>query len=175
MMDRKILFSPDKLAYAQGDRPKVDCILCASYKGVEGVDEIIVHRDQNFFVTLNLYPYNPGHVMIVPNRHTETMEDFSEDEILELYGLQKLSIGVLKEMYNPRGFNMGYNMGEFSGASIAHFHFHIVPRYRSEMGFLDVINGTRIIVESPHVTKDRMSEVYSRLAQSSGQTKTQGG
>ncbi|MBT3785732.1 HIT domain-containing protein, partial [bacterium] len=118
-----------------------------------------------FFVTLNLFPYNPGHVMIVPNRHTETIEDFTPQEDLECFKLQRLCIQVLQEMYRPHGFNMGYNIGVHSGASIAHLHFHVVPRYRSELGFLDVINGTRVIVESPHITKDRMAKTFKRRAE----------
>ena len=160
MRDRQILFCPDKLAYAQGQRPDVDCILCASRDGVQGVDELIVYRADKFFITLNLYPYNPGHLMIVPNRHTQTIEDFSLEEDCECFHLQRLSIHVLKEMYSPHGFNMGYNIGRHSGASIDHLHFHIVPRYRSELGFMDVVNGTRVIVESPAETKKRMIEVF---------------
>jgi len=164
MIERHPLFCPDKLDYVQGKRPRVECILCASRDGVEGVDELIVYRTENFFITLNLYPYNPGHLMIVPNRHTETIEDFSEEEDSQCFKLQRLSIQVLREMYQPHGFNMGYNIGKHSGASIAHLHFHIVPRYRSELGFMDVLNGTRVIVESPHVTKSRMIEVFQKIS-----------
>ncbi len=162
MTERPFLFSPDKLGYVQGDRPAVDCILCASRDSVPGVDQLIVHRDQHFFVTLNLFPYNPGHLMVVPLRHTETFEDFSSDEVLECFRLQRLCIEVLNEMYQPRGFNLGCNVGESSGASIRHFHYHIVPRYRSELGFMDVINGTRIIVESPHKTRARMLKEFAK-------------
>ena len=66
-------------------------------------------------------------------------------------------------IYNPQGFNMGFNIGQWSGASIRHFHFHIVPRYPSELGFMDIINGARLIVESPHQTKIRMEAVFKKL------------
>lgn len=161
---RKILFSPDKLKYAQGERPSVDCILCASLDGVDGVDNLIVYERNSFFVTLNLFPYNPGHLMIAPKRHIETIEDLNDEEVLDCHHLQIMSIKVLRLMYNPQGFNLGYNMGQFSGASIAHLHFHIVPRYSSEVGFMDVINGARIIVEAPTVTKQRMREKFELLA-----------
>jgi ATP adenylyltransferase len=163
-LKRDLLFSPDKLGYVQGvNRPAVDCILCAARDGVVGVDNLVVHRGRYFFVTLNLYPYNPGHVMIVPFRHTETIEDFSPEELTEWFFLQRMSFAVLRKMYQPAGFNMGYNMGQCSGASIAHVHFHIVPRYRSELGFMDILNGTRIIVESPHLTRERMSEYFAEI------------
>lgn len=162
MKERDILFSPDKLGYVKGvNRPKVECILCSALLGEEGVDNLIVFCSRKFFVTLNLYPYNPGHLMICPRWHTETMEEFSDEEVVEHYTLQKLSLNVLKRMYRPMGFNLGYNMGQSSGASIAHLHYHIIPRYRSELGFMDVINGTRIIVESPVVTRDRMIDAFS--------------
>ena len=161
---RKILFSPDKLKYAQGDRPPVDCILCASLDCVDGVDRLIVYESSSFFVTLNLFPYNPGHLMIAPKRHIETIEELNVEEVLDCHHLQIMSIKVLKLMYNPQGFNLGYNMGQFSGASISHLHFHVVPRYSSEVGFMDVINGARIIVEAPTVTKERMKEKFAFLA-----------
>lgn len=162
-MGRKILFSPDKLQYAQGNRPPVDCILCASLDGVDGVERLIVHESNNFFVTLNLFPYNPGHLMIAPKRHIETIEELSDEEVLESHHLQIRSINVLRLMYKPQGFNLGYNMGQFSGASIPHLHLHIVPRYSSEVGFMDVINGARIIVEAPTTTAQRMRESFALL------------
>lgn len=163
MLKRELLFSPDKLGYVQGEkRPQVDCILCAARDEHPDVDNLIVYRGQHLFITLNLYPYNPGHIMIVPLRHTETFEDFTSEELTEWFYLQKLSFAVLRQMYQPLGFNMGYNMGQCSGASIAHVHFHIVPRYRSELGFMDILNGTRVIVESPHITKGRMAEIFAR-------------
>jgi ATP adenylyltransferase len=167
MTQRSLLFSPDKLGYVQGDRPRVDCIFCASRDLVPGVDHLIVYRGKYFFVTLNLFPYNPGHVMVVPLRHTETFEDFSVEEMSECFRLQSLCIQVLNEMYHPKGYNLGCNIGESSGASISHFHYHVVPRYRSELGFMDVINGTRIIVESPHTTRGRMVAVFEKFVNSS--------
>lgn len=160
---RKILFSPDKLPYAQGKRPDVDCILCAVRDSAGGIERLVVHESSHFFVTLNLFPYNPGHLMIVPYRHLEEISEFNKDEIYDCHELQLLAIQVLRRMYNPRGFNLGYNMGESSGASIPHLHMHIVPRYRSEVGFMDVINGARIIVESPEETRKRMRENFEVL------------
>lgn len=165
---RKILFSPDKLPYAQGERPEVDCILCGVRDSTKGVDRLVVYESSHFFVTLNLFPYNPGHLMIVPHRHLEEISEFTEEEIYDCHGLQLLAIRVLRNMYNPRGFNIGYNMGEFSGASIPHLHMHIVPRYRSEIGFMDVINGARIIVESPIETRKRMQENFEALIRQEG-------
>tara|TARA_Y100000589_G_scaffold103823_1_gene98128 strand:+ start:1634 stop:2146 length:513 start_codon:yes stop_codon:yes gene_type:complete len=160
---RKILFSPNKLNYAQGDRPDVDCILCAARDCVEGVDQLIVFRDERFFITLNLFPYNPGHLMIAPNRHLESLEELTDDEVYGCHRLQLIAIKVLRLMYNPQGFNLGYNIGQFSGASISHLHFHVVPRYSSEVGFMDVINGARIIVEEPVATRERMREKFELL------------
>ena len=160
---RKILFSPNKLKYAQGERPEVDCILCAARDGVEGVDQLIVFEDDSFFVTLNLFPYNPGHLMIAPKRHIESIEELNNVEVIGCHQLQLMAIKVLRLMYNPQGFNLGYNMGQFSGASISHLHFHVVPRYSSEVGFMDVINGARIIVEEPAITRERMKEKFELL------------
>ena len=101
--------------------------------------------------------------MIAPKRHIESIEELNNVEVIECHQLQLMAIKVLRLMYNPQGFNLGYNMGEFSGASISHLHFHVVPRYSSEVGFMDVINGARIIVEEPVTTRDRMKEKFKLL------------
>ncbi len=169
MKERENLFVPGKLGYVQGVRPQVDCILCAAHRREPGVDNLLVYESSRFFVTLNLYPYNPGHLMIVPIRHTETIEDFTQEESLECFELQKMAMRVLKRMYRPRGFNLGYNLGDCSGASIPHVHLHVVPRYHKELGFMDVINGARIIVEDPIRIRERMIEAFALEALESSQ------
>jgi len=167
MSTRQNLFCPEKLSYVQGHRPRVDCILCSAYRNEPGVENLIVWQSELFFVTLNLYPYNPGHLMIVPVRHTCTIEDFTEAEILSSFAIQRMAFAVLRQMYNPKGFNLGYNLGHCSGASIDHVHLHVVPRYQRELGFMDVLNGSRIIVEDPIRTRERMAEAFLRESEES--------
>jgi len=162
-MEKQYLFTPDKLNYIIGERPKVDCILCAVVNGDKSVKSLEVHRDKNFIVSVNLYPYNLGHIIIFPVRHIEDIISFSEEEIIELHNLQIMSIKVIKKLYNATSFNIGYNIGEASGASIKHLHLHVVPRYLREAGFLDILNGCRLIVESPTETVRKLKECFATI------------
>lgn len=160
---RKNLFIPGKLQYARGEkRPDVECILCAIVEGSDKVARLEVHRSELFVATLNLYPYAPGHMMIFPKRHITDPRMLDQDEVYELHIMQGRCLDALDEVYSPHAYNVGYNIGEASGASIAHIHLHIVPRYRREIGFIEVISGTKIIVEDPNISLARMREAFEK-------------
>lgn len=151
----------NKLAYSRGERPDVACILCAVAANDPRVDNLVVYRRQGYFVTLNLYPYNPGHLMVAPERHCEDIREFSDADTLEIHRLQVLSMDVLDRTYNPSGYNVGYNLGQASGASISHIHLQIVPRYRTEVGFFDILSDSRVIVEAPDVTMEKLRAAFA--------------
>ncbi len=161
---RNNLFVPNKMPYAKGkNRPDVQCILCAIVEKDEKVERLEVHRTELFTISLNLYPYSPGHLMIFPNRHIVDARELNAEEVYDLHQLQCLSFEVLTQAYQPKGFNVGYNMGESSGASIAHLHLHVVPRYPRELGFMDVIGGARIIIEDPNATQEKLFELFQKI------------
>jgi ATP adenylyltransferase len=100
--------------------------------------------------------------MIFPKRHVVDVRELKEGEVLEIHRLAKMSLDILDELYKPSGYNLGYNIGSFSGASIEHIHLHIVPRYRNELGFIDIIGGSKIIVEEPSLTKEKLWEAFGK-------------
>jgi len=153
---RNHLFNTDKLKYVNGDRPGVACILCAIRDRDPDVVNLEVVRRGGFIVSVNLYPFNPGHVMIFPERHVERLQDLTDDEALGLHRLAADVLTALEEEFRPAGFNAGYNLGRHSGASIAHIHLQVVPRYANEVGFLDVLAGTRLAVTDPVEMRDRL-------------------
>lgn len=164
---RQNLFVPNKMPYAKGtNRPDVTCILCAIVQKDEKVERLEVHRTELFTISLNLYPYSPGHLLIFPNRHVLDVRELTSEEILTLHELQCLCFEVLTHAYQPRGYNVGYNMGDASGASIPHLHLHVVPRYPRELGFIDVIGGARIIIEDPRATQEKLLQVFQKLTTS---------
>ena len=162
---KKNLFVPSKGEYVKGKRPAVECILCSIMQNAPEVINLEVVRSKNFIVAVNLYPYNPGHLMIFPNRHIEEVEKLSLSEVEELHKLTIISLKVLRNLYNPHGFNVGYNLGKGSGASIKHLHLHIVPRYENELSFIDVLSGSKIIVEEPKDTMQRLKVEYKKYAE----------
>ncbi len=161
MMKRRNLFVPNKRDYVRGKRPQVDCILCSILKGEPEVVELLVHLTDLFGVTVNLYPYNAGHLMIFPIRHIIDPREYNAQEILELHELQKLTLDILQTVYEPMGFNIGYNIGRTSGQSIPHVHLHVVPRYPNEVGFMDIIGGTKIVVEDPVDSKNKLKKAFT--------------
>ncbi|MDQ1329123.1 MAG: adenylyltransferase [Candidatus Poribacteria bacterium] len=161
---QKNLFIPGKMAYVRGEKkPDVDCILCAIVERNDKVVRLEVYRSKLFVVALNLYPYAPGHLMIFPKRHVTDPRMLTKEESAELCNLQSICLDVLDEVYSPHGYNIGYNIGDAGGASIAHLHFHVVPRYRREMGFIDIIAGVKIIVEDPNVSLSRVKEGFAKI------------
>ena len=127
------LIAIGKLDYAKGNRPNVNCIFCAVRDGNPQVTALKVFQDSQFMICLNLYPYNPGHLMVIPLKHIETFEDLTDEERNRLFELTINCQQMLRKLFSPSGFNVGYNEGHYSGASINHIHVHIVPRYHSEL------------------------------------------
>ena len=161
---RRNLFTPDKTAYVKHleNWPDDVCILCAIAAGEPAVRNLDVARTELFVVTLNLYPYNPGHIMTFPVRHIEDVREYDDAEWAELRRLENVALDVLTEIYEPAGFNVGYNLGPAGGASIAHLHLHIVPRYPNELGVVDILSGSKILIEDPNITREKLSEAFAR-------------
>ncbi len=162
-MERNYLFNTEKIKYVKGDKPQVDCILCAIRDNNPLIKNLNVHTTEKFIIAVNLFPFNPGHVMIFPKRHICGIGDMTDDEAAEMHYLTVKTVSIIEEEYKPSGFNIGYNLGNGSGASIAHIHQHIVPRYVNEVGFLDVLSGTRVIVSDPVEAMERLKEKFRKV------------
>lgn len=153
---RELLFVPAKQRYVRGDRPAVDCIFCAVLKRRPEVDDLTVAVDRHLFVTMNLFPYNPGHLMIIPRRHVMDPRSLTPAERSAIDRWTRHLLDTLDEIYSPMGYNVGYNIGTSAGASIDHLHLHIVPRYKNEIGFIDLIGGARVHVDHPRAALEEL-------------------
>jgi len=122
----------------------------------ESVKSLKVYEDNLCFITLNLYPYNPAHLMIVTQRHITKFLELTKEELIHItrtiQGIQLL----LDDLYRPKGYNIGINQGRDAGGSIEHLHFHIVPRYGSELGFIDIVGETRVLPEGLDSVKQKL-------------------
>jgi ATP adenylyltransferase len=161
-MLKKHLFVPGKRKYIHQRKQQPGCILCGILADSPNVVNLTIYKTKQFSVSLNLYPYNPGHLMLFPNRHIVDPRELTAGEVKELYQLQNRVLDILEQVYQPRGFTIGYNVREASGASIEHLHLHIVPRYYNELGFLDIIGGSKIIVEDPNETKLKLKSAFTK-------------
>lgn len=153
-------FNFEKLAYLTGDRPN-GCILCLIREDDPAAVNLTVHRDKGFIVCLNLYPYNPGHLLVFPERHIVDVRELDREERAEMDRAIDLALGVLDEELKPAGYNIGCNMGLVAGASIDHLHWHIIPRYPREIGIAELLAGKRVLVDHPLDTRDRLKKAFA--------------
>ncbi|RPJ06466.1 MAG: HIT domain-containing protein, partial [Deltaproteobacteria bacterium] len=137
------LWAPWRMDYILGEKEK-GCFFCRRPAEERDEENLILLRGREAFVMMNKFPYNNGHLMIVPNRHCVDMEDLTDGESSELFDLMKISVKVLKSALRPHGFNLGINIGTAGGAGEAHLHFHIVPRWTGDTNFMPVIGETKI-------------------------------
>jgi ATP adenylyltransferase len=149
-MNTTILWSPWREKFIRCARTnKKNCIFCAKKKSKNDKESLIVYRGKKCFVVLNLYPYNNGHLMVVPYKHKKDFNELDNEEFMELFLLVKKMVNVLKKTHNPDGFNIGINLGRSAGAGVEkHLHIHIVPRWFGDNNFMPIIAKTKVISES---------------------------
>ena len=122
-------------------------------------DGLVVARGELVYVVLNLYPYNPGHSMVVPYRRVSELEDLSTEESSELMAFTQKVIRVMKSVSNPHGFNVGLNLGKSAGGSLAeHLHMHVLPRWSGDVNFMTSVAQTRTIPEDLRTTYDKLRD-----------------
>jgi ATP adenylyltransferase len=121
----------------------------------------IVWRGKLCFVIMNRYPYNSGHLMIVPYRQTSRLEDLSEEELMEIMDTAKRAMNALHKVMKPQGYNFGANIGRASGAGIDdHIHFHIVPRWNGDTNFMPVLSNAKVISEDMKTTLKKLRKAF---------------
>jgi ATP adenylyltransferase len=156
------LWSPWRLAYITGERSAEGCVFCNAQTA--DAEPLIVHRGSTCFVILNLFPYNNGHLMVIPNRHIASLAAATAAELAELIELTRVSEIALTEAYAPHGLNMGINLGKPAGAGVLdHVHMHVVPRWNGDTNFMTVVGRTRVLAEELAVTAARLRPIFERL------------
>lgn len=162
------LWSPWRSNYIESfkDADENDnCVFCnAELKDIHDEKSQIVYKGKYSFIMMNLYPYNSGHLMIIPYRHLSDYLELSEDETNEIMRLNKVAIKVLNNLMSPHGFNFGANIGQAAGAGIhTHLHFHLVPRWTGDTNFMPVLGDVKIISQDLLVTKNNIIKELERL------------
>ncbi|OGO01990.1 MAG: HIT family hydrolase [Chloroflexi bacterium RBG_13_52_12] len=153
----KYLWAPWRIEYIKAEKPE-GCILCDKPKEDKDFQNYILYRGKKNFIMLNSYPYNPGHLLIAPYRHTGSPEELTDSERNEHYALVSRSIVVLKEVFKPAGFNIGANLGKVAGAGIDdHFHSHIVPRWQGDNNYIPILADVRVVPQA-------LEDTYKDLA-----------
>lgn len=159
----KQLWAPWRMTFLKNEAHSIQgCIFCHLLKENKDPENLIIFRGSHSFVILNKYPYNNGHLMVVPLKHTADLDSLSDKEHLELITLSNHCVNALKETYKPEGFNLGMNLGAAGGAGIReHLHFHIVPRWIGDTNFMPVLADVKTMPQ--HLTESfKQLEPYFR-------------
>ena len=160
----KILWNPWRYEYIKTTtKPNKTCIFCELLKQRDE-EAYILHRGKYSYVVLNAYPYNSGHLMIVPYKHVGTIEELDQETIIEMMNFVKKSIRVLREAFTPDGFNIGINIGRAAGAGIpGHVHIHVVPRWVGDSNFMAIIASTKTLPISLDETYTILREKWKQI------------
>ena len=150
--------APMKGGSASSEQPFTDIPTMPDEEG------LVVARGELVYIVLNLYPYNPGHSMVVPYRRVSELEDLSVDETAELMAFTQKAIRVIKAVSRPHGFNVGLNLGTSAGGSLAeHLHMHVVPRWGGDANFITIIGGSKIIPQLLGETRRLLATEWDRM------------
>ena len=142
------IWAPWRIQYIRQEKA-VGCILCEKPGQNEDALNYILYRGDKNYIILNIYPYNPGHLMVAPYRHVASLEELIGEEGGEHFEIVSRCIKALRQVFNPSGFNIGINLGKAAGAGIVdHFHTHIVPRWEGDTNFMPVLAEVRVIPEA---------------------------
>jgi len=162
------LYSPWRAKYiasfANEEKEGKCCVFCDALKQNNDEEMLIVWRGKACFIIMNRYPYNNGHLMVLPYRHVASLSDLTDEERLEVIRTIQISMEVLEQAMKPQGFNIGTNIGRVGGAGIVdHIHFHVVPRWNGDTNFMPVLAETKVISEDLHDTLMKLRSVVNDI------------
>ncbi|MFP4418127.1 MAG: HIT family protein [Chitinivibrionales bacterium] len=158
------LWAPWRMRYIQDVDIKEGCVFCLAPKDTDDKKNHLIYRGKHNFVIMNIFPYNNGHLMIVPYEHTSSIDSLVDEAALELWHLVRHAKNALLESFNPEGFNIGMNLGRIGGAGIdEHIHMHIVPRWNGDTNFMPVIGQTKVISQSLEDAYDALKPHFDQL------------
>jgi len=159
------LWAPHRLDYLRGENRPLDgndvvCPFCR-IPTLNDEEGLIVHRGKTAYVVMNLYPYNPGHLLVCAYRHLPDLTDLTDEERNEISALTAHAMTTIRKVSQPDGFNLGMNQGAISGAGVAqHIHQHVVPRWSGDANFMPIIGKTKVLPQLLHLTRDEIAAAW---------------
>ena len=156
----KTMWAPWRMEYILGDKEN-GCIFC---KALSEQDNLTLYKGKATLVLMNKFPYINGHLLVAPIKHISTLDHLSKSEMGDLLKTVEQSVGILKKVMNPDGFNVGLNLGKVAGAGVEdHLHFHIVPRWFGDTNALTVFADVRVIPEHLIITYNNLKPYFDKL------------
>lgn len=161
----EILWSPWRMEYLTREkRPSDECVFCDAFRATQDRANLVLHRNESCFIIFNRYPYNNGHLLVVPNRHAGDLDDLTSDESANMMHVARYGVRLLRSALRPDAVNVGMNLGSAAGAGILdHVHLHIVPRWEGDTSYMTILSGTRVISEVMAETFDRLEAAMAEV------------
>lgn len=162
----EVKFTPWRMAYIKSAGAPADagCVLCNAGREPPAAENLALYHGATCYILMNLYPYNPGHLMVTPYAHTADLPGLDAATAAELFDLTRRSVAILGAALDPHGFNIGMNLGRTAGAGIdEHLHMHIVPRWNGDANFMPIVGGTKLVPEALDQTYAKLRPLFDQL------------
>ncbi len=161
---REVLFRPHRHAYVRGQDKPAHCVFCAALANGLNFESLLVFKSKHAMVLLNKYPYNNGHLLVLPTRHVSDIGLLEKHEYQELMNVLRLSVAIMQKALQPQGINMGLNLGAAAGAGLPdHVHFHLIPRWAGDTNFFPLIAETKVISQSLEQTYEVFRPAFDKI------------
>lgn len=163
-MERDVLFRPDRFRYVRKLVKPKGCVFCHSSKGkAPDFSRLCVYRTKHSMIILNKYPYNSGHLLVLPRRHCGSVLKLRPQEWRDLHETLRKAFAAIEKVYQPAGINMGLNHGAVAGAGIPeHLHFHLIPRWAGDLNFFPLVADTKVVIESLEQSFERYWNYFKK-------------
>ncbi len=160
------MWAPWRMQYITGETEKHDgCVFCTLPEEKDDAKNLIVHRSLHCYVILNRFPYNNGHVMVIPYEHTSDILSLDDQTLADCQLTINKTVRALRNVFHPQGINLGMNMGQAAGAGIEeHIHYHLLPRWNGDTNFMPVISGVKVISEALNDTYEKLKAAFEGMA-----------
>lgn len=159
---RRVLFRPERYKYVKKIERDIGCVFCRAAAGPASFETLCVFKTKHSMVVLNKYPYNSGHILILPQVHIGKLQDLSSEQYLDLMDLVQRCFRAVEMSYQPGGLNFGLNQGATAGAGLPdHLHFHLIPRWSGDLNFFPLIADTKVVIESLEQTYQKVKEALA--------------
>ena len=161
-LERDVLFRPDRMKYVRKLIKPEGCVFCRAAKEKPSLDSLCVYKSKHSMIVLNKFPYNSGHILILPLRHCGDLLKLNDEEFMDLQNTIRLAMKSLNLAYEPGGMNLGLNHGAVAGAGIPeHLHYHLIPRWSGDLNFFPLIAETKVLVESLEQTYEKLWSILN--------------
>jgi ATP adenylyltransferase len=159
-----VLYRPDRFKYVRKLIKSEGCVFCLAVQSKINLQTLCVFQYKHSSIILNKFPYNSGHVLVVPMRHCGDLTELSAEESADLHETLRITVKALQKVYEPGGINLGLNMGAVAGAGIPdHLHYHVIPRWSGDLNFFPLVAETKVVIESLEVTFDRLLAYFQGI------------